>query len=108
MKVGAEAVSKGETSTQIIESLIRETIETSPLAKIDYVGVVDSSSFEIPNKIATEVRLLVACNFGQARLIDNLPAKKKLVVITETGRLLNMSQSPESLKRSIEDSVQRL
>ena len=78
LKVGAEAVSKGETSTRIIESLIRETIETSPLAKIDYVGVVDSSSFEIPNKIVTEVRLLVACNFGQARLIDNLPAKKKV------------------------------
>jgi len=78
LKVGAEAVSNGETSTQIIESLIRETIETSPLAKIDYVGVVDSSSFEIPNKIVTEVRLLVACNFGQARLIDNLPAKKKV------------------------------
>ncbi|HJP15977.1 MAG TPA: pantoate--beta-alanine ligase [Acidimicrobiales bacterium] len=79
LKAGAEAISKGETSIKNIEQLIKKTVETSPLANIDYVAVVDPLTFEIPNSIKNEVRLLVACNFGQARLIDNILAQREVV-----------------------------
>ena len=79
LMAGSEAISDGETSIQNIEILIREVIETSPLANIDYVGIVDPLTFKTPDNIKNEVRLLVACNFGQTRLIDNFSAKRKVV-----------------------------
>ena len=79
LKAGAEAISKGETSIQNIELLIRETVEASSLANIDYAAVVDPHTFESPKNIESEVRLLVACNFGQTRLIDNILAKREVV-----------------------------
>ena len=79
LMAGSEAISNGETSIQNIELLIREVIETSPLANIDYVGIVDPLTFETPDNIKNEVRLLVACNFGQTRLIDNFSAKREVV-----------------------------
>jgi len=79
LKAGSEAISNGETSIQNIELLIREVIETSPLANIDYVGIVDPLTFETPDNIKNEVRLLVACHFGETRLIDNFSAKREVV-----------------------------
>ena len=56
LMAGSEAISDGETSIQNIEILIREVIETSPLANIDYVGIVDPLTFETPDNIKNEVQ----------------------------------------------------
>jgi pantoate--beta-alanine ligase len=44
------------------------------LFSLDYAEVADSDDLTRPNRIETEVRLLMAARIGRARLIDNLPA----------------------------------
>ena len=49
---------------------------------LDYVGIVDSETFtplNLLNDLGEQVRILIACKFGNARLIDNIG-----VVVPET------------------------
>ena len=42
---------------------------------LDYVGVVDSETFTQLDSVlesGKQIRILIACNFGAARLIDNI------------------------------------
>ena len=49
-----------------------EIIEAEPLAHVDYAAVVDADSFDIPDPLTGNLRLLAAVRFGRARLIDNV------------------------------------
>jgi pantoate--beta-alanine ligase len=46
-----------------------------PLARIDYVAVVDEDTFEAVGRLRGPSRALVAARFGKARLIDNVPLR---------------------------------
>ncbi len=51
---------------------LRETIETEPLASVDYAEVVDTESLAPLGQIHRLALLAVAVRIGRARLIDNL------------------------------------
>jgi pantoate--beta-alanine ligase len=59
-----------ETVTDAMVASIHET----PALVLDYAAVVDPVDLSVPERLAGEVRLLVAARLGRARLIDNLVA----------------------------------
>jgi pantoate--beta-alanine ligase len=78
LKEAKEAVKNGERNALKISEIVIQTIESEPLAKIDYVAVVDSETLEPVEKIADgEVLLAVAVHFGDIRLIDNAILNKR-------------------------------
>jgi pantoate--beta-alanine ligase len=71
LKKGQEAIQQGERDAQKVISIIRENIETEPLARIDYVEVVDFENVQRTQKIEGETLVAIAVYIGKTRLIDN-------------------------------------
>ena len=72
-------VKEGERSATRLTEIVREKIETEPLAKIDYVAVVDDETLEPVERIGENAALItVAVRFGNTRLIDNTVINRKL------------------------------
>lgn len=73
LKEAKRVVKDGESNALKISEIVTKTIESEPLAKIDYVAVVDNETLEPVEKIGeNEVLLAVAVYFGAIRLIDNV------------------------------------
>ena len=68
----AEQVHGGENSAARVTARIRERISSAPLARIDYVEIVDAESLQPLETIRAQTLLAVAVFLGQTRLIDNL------------------------------------
>src|SRR5215469_878712 len=62
----------GEKSARKIVDLARSTISEVPLARIDYVEVVDAETLRPLKVVAPNSLLAVAVFFGKTRLIDNI------------------------------------
>ena len=71
LKKGQEAIEQGERDAQKVISIIRENLETEPLARIDYVEVVDFENIQRTSKIEGETLVAIAVYIGKTRLIDN-------------------------------------
>ena len=71
LEEGRAKLDGGETSVQVIREVIRECIEKEPLAKIDYVEIVDAKSLEPVEKVEKTILLAIAVYIGKTRLIDN-------------------------------------
>lgn len=72
------AIRNGERIAFNLEQIVRNKIQTEPLAVIDYVAVVDNQTLEPVEKIGeNEVLIAVAVNFGNVRLIDNTVLNRK-------------------------------
>ncbi|MGH2661426.1 MAG: pantoate--beta-alanine ligase [Actinomycetota bacterium] len=65
-------VEGGERDAAAVKAEMAKRIGAEPLARIDYVAVVDDRTFEEVATIDGPVRALVAARVGPARLIDNL------------------------------------
>ncbi|MCL2703806.1 MAG: pantoate--beta-alanine ligase [Defluviitaleaceae bacterium] len=68
---GERLVTSGERNPEKVISVMEAIIETEPLAKIDYIKIVDSSSIEKINIIQGSVLAAIAVFIGKTRLIDN-------------------------------------
>lgn len=71
---GEKLLKAGEKDTSVIVSKIREIIEKEPLAKIDYVEIVDWDTLKPVSTVNREVLAAVAVYIGKTRLIDNFIA----------------------------------
>lgn len=73
LKEVRSAFNRGERSAAALHDILEKTIESEPLAKIDYIAVVDHTTLEPLERIG-ENRALVAAavRFGDVRLIDNI------------------------------------
>ncbi len=69
---GVELVQAGETSVNRIDAAIRSIIEMAPLARIDYIEVVDAETLQPLDTVRPNSRLVLAVFFGKTRLIDNI------------------------------------
>ena len=67
----------GERKASEIQSVIEEIIKAEPLAKIDYVEVVDSRTLESVTEIKESVLVAIAVYIGKTRLIDNFTYNMK-------------------------------
>lgn len=71
IKLGEELVADGERNAQTIIKAMTDKINTEPLARIDYVNVVDALSIEPLDVVKGEVLVAIAVYIGKTRLIDN-------------------------------------
>jgi pantoate--beta-alanine ligase len=69
---GADLAGAGETSARRIASAVRETIGQAPLARIDYVELVDAETLRPVESVRPNSLLALAVFFGKTRLIDNI------------------------------------
>ena len=68
---GEELLKSGEREAAKIVGTIKEVIESEPLAKIDYVELVDWNTLKLVDTVQGEVLGAVAVYIGKTRLIDN-------------------------------------
>lgn len=71
LKMGKEMMESGETDAIKIRKAMVEHIEKEPLARIDYVEIVDADGLESVEKIENKVLTAMAVYIGNTRLIDN-------------------------------------
>ena len=62
----------GTTSVEELEQIITNKIRSSPLAIIDYVSIVDSDSLQSVASTIDDALVVVAVQFENTRLIDNI------------------------------------
>lgn len=73
LREAAQAVREGQRSAERVRQILRETIESEPLAQLDYAEVADAETLEPLDRLTEDrpARALVAARVGPARLIDN-------------------------------------
>lgn len=71
LKEGKALMDAGEKDTAKIRKVITDMIKKEPLAKIDYVEVVDWNTLESVDKVDGPVLTAIAVYIGKTRLIDN-------------------------------------
>ena len=67
----ADALVGGERDSSRLVAVARERIAAEPLAKLDYVEIVDPVSLSPVDAVDDPAVLVVAAWFGDVRLIDN-------------------------------------
>lgn len=72
LAAGEELLRKGETDASKIICAIRDTIENEPLAKIDYVELVEWDTLRPMERVQGKALAAVAVYIGKTRLIDNV------------------------------------
>jgi pantoate--beta-alanine ligase len=63
-------IAKGAASADVVAAM-REIIDAEPLAKIDYVSVVDALDMQPVDTVEKDVLVATAVYSGKTRLIDN-------------------------------------
>ena len=71
LKKGKEAIEAGEKNAKKIIEIIKTNLETEPLARVDYVEVVDFENIQRVDTISGETLVAIAVYIGKTRLIDN-------------------------------------
>lgn len=67
---GKQTIQRGASADSIINTMT-EIINTEPLAKIDYISVVDANTMQPVHEITDPVLVAMAVYIGSTRLIDN-------------------------------------
>ena len=67
---GQEVIAAGCSSTAIWQEM-KKVIDAEPLAKIDYISVVDALTMQPVEKVERDVLVAMAVYIGKTRLIDN-------------------------------------
>lgn len=70
--MAAQKVKAGEHNTNTITDFIVRTISEAPLARIDYVKIVDTEEIGPTQTINGRTLIALAVRFGKTRLIDNI------------------------------------
>jgi pantoate--beta-alanine ligase len=66
LRLAAGAYADGEGRPERLRQILRARLESEPLARVEYVEVVDPESFKAPGSLA-----VLAVRVGSTRLIDN-------------------------------------
>lgn len=69
--MGQELIKGGLRNSKELIALMKKNIESEPLAKIDYVEVVDFDDISIKDTISDNTLIAMAVYIGKTRLIDN-------------------------------------
>ncbi|GFI32553.1 MAG: pantoate--beta-alanine ligase [Lachnospiraceae bacterium] len=71
LTVGEELLHAGEKDAEKVKAAILKQIRTEPLARVDYVELVDAENLEPVKKIDGPILAALAVYIGKTRLIDN-------------------------------------
>ena len=83
-----EVYMEGERNPKRLAEAVRAQVEAEPLARLEYVGVVDAETMEKFDRLPEErpVLIALAAQVGRTRLIDNIviqPARQKARTTSE-------------------------
>lgn len=68
--VGREVIGQGVSTDTVIQKMT-DVIGTEPLARIDYISVVDGETMQVVDTVDRPVLVAMAVYIGKTRLIDN-------------------------------------
>ncbi len=71
LNLAKDMINNGETDTMKIISAATDLISNEPLAKIDYVEIVDFNNLQAIDKVQKPMLMALAVYVGKTRLIDN-------------------------------------
>jgi len=71
LTITKDLLKNGERNATKLKNFIKEELSKEPLAKIDYVEILDSNSLEYVEIIEKNVLIPIAVYIGKTRLIDN-------------------------------------
>ena len=71
LREGKRLIAEGQKDADTIKKAITDYIQTEPMAKIDYVDVVDFDTITPIHTISGETLVAIAVYIGKTRLIDN-------------------------------------
>jgi pantoate--beta-alanine ligase len=74
LQAGLATIEAGSRDPAAVRAAMAAVLAAEARAELDYAEVVDATTFQVPDPLAGELRLLVAARFGPARLIDNVGA----------------------------------
>lgn len=77
LRKAEELFKAGEKDVEAIKKAIRDEIAKEPLAKADYVEIVDSNSLKPVKTAASSILTAIAVFIGKTRLIDNFTFNPK-------------------------------
>lgn len=77
IKLGQTLVEGGETNCAKIIAAMKDLIENEPLAKIDYIKIVDALTMQQIDTIDRPILCAIAVYIGKTRLIDNFMEEKE-------------------------------
>ncbi|MEL7060004.1 MAG: pantoate--beta-alanine ligase [Acidobacteriota bacterium] len=72
LRAAASQIDQGTREAEAILGALRATLATEPSGRVDYVALVDASSFQPVERIEGDCVLPIAVRFGATRLLDNL------------------------------------
>jgi pantoate--beta-alanine ligase len=75
LKEAQQLITEGETNVNKLKTYIKDYIETSSQARIDYIEIYNAYDLSDLEEIRGEVIIALAVWFGTTRLIDNLIAE---------------------------------
>lgn len=75
LDLGRQAIEKGERDAAKVIALITASLQSEPLARIDYVEAVDFENIQRVARIQGETLVAIAVYIGKTRLIDNFLIK---------------------------------
>jgi pantoate--beta-alanine ligase len=91
LSAAATVARQGERRGDVLRAEMARRIGSEPLARLDYVAVVDDRSWEDARDLHGPARALVAMRLGGTRLIDNL-------ALRVAGPVQNMGESAGGTK----------
>jgi pantoate--beta-alanine ligase len=71
LRTAEQAIAAGERRGDPVRRVMREVLESEPLARIEYAEVVDAETFQPVDALAGNLVLPLAVRIGGTRLIDN-------------------------------------
>ena len=71
IRAGEAAVAAGERDGAALRALMAAIVEAEPLARIDYIEVVDGATMQPVDAIGASALIAMAVYIGSTRLIDN-------------------------------------
>jgi pantoate--beta-alanine ligase len=72
LAVAREEVRTGVRDTLRLQEAMRRALASEPLARLDYLEIVDAETFEPMVRVARPAYVLLAAYLGRTRLIDNM------------------------------------
>jgi pantoate--beta-alanine ligase len=67
-----QEMSAGVRDALQLQTVLRRSLQSEPLATMDYAEIVDANTFEPVTRVSRPCYVLLAAQIGKARLIDNL------------------------------------
>ncbi|MCA1657099.1 MAG: pantoate--beta-alanine ligase, partial [Actinobacteria bacterium] len=82
----ADLVAAGERDPDTVRRHLADAVARQPLVDLDYAAVVRAADLGPVDRLAGEVRLLLAARVGATRLIDNLGVTVQAEVVRQDHR----------------------